>query len=114
VQTVAFFHSPAAAMRPYQGQLPFPCVPDPERQFYRQFRVERSLAAVAHPRVMWAAAQGLFRAPSNPFVGGSEQRGLPADFLLNAEGVLLAVHYGAHADDQWSVDQVIELAKAAD
>jgi hypothetical protein len=36
---------------------------------------------------------------------------VPADFLINQTGTIVAVKYGAHADDQWSVDEVIELAK---
>ena len=99
-------------MRPYQGKLPFPCVPDAERRWYRYFGVERSWSAVLHPRVMGAALKGLVTAPSNPLVGGGGQLGLPADFLLDSGGVIVAARYGKHADDQWSVDQVLELARA--
>lgn len=52
VTPVAFFHSSAQAMRPFQGDLPFPTVPDLERRWYAHFGVERSLWAVMHPRVM--------------------------------------------------------------
>jgi hypothetical protein len=112
ILTVAFFHSPAETMRPYQGELPFPCVPDPERRFYRQFGVERSGLAIVHPRVIGAALRGLFSAPANPFAGGSEQGGLPADFLLDARGTIRALYYGKHADDQWTLEQVCALASA--
>lgn len=110
VQTVAFFHSSAKLMKPYQGDLPFPTVPDPDRVWYRAFGVERSMLAVAHPQVMVKALIGLVRAPSNPFAGGTEQGGLPADFLLDAEGTIVALHYARHADDQWSLDEVLALA----
>jgi len=110
VRTVAFFHSPAALMLPYQGALPFATVPDPERRWYRQFGVERSACAVVHPQVIWSALRGLFDAPSNPFAGGSDQTGLPADFLIDSGGVIIALHYGRHADDQWSLDEVLDHA----
>ena len=110
VLTVAFFHSTIEQMKPYQGQLPFPCVPDPERRWYESFGVERSLIAVAHPRVMGAALKGLFTAPSNPFVGGSDQTGLPADIFVDRSNVIVATHYGSHANDQWDVDDVLALA----
>lgn len=113
VRTVAFFHSPAELMRPYQGALPFPTVPDPERHWYRHFGVERSALAIVHPKVMWSALRGLVSAPSNPFAGGSQQTGLPAEFLINSTGVIVAAHYGKHADDQWSLDEVLALAGAA-
>ncbi len=110
VQTVAFFHSSAELMMPYQRDLPFPAVPDPDREWYRHFGVERSLLAGVHPQVMWSAMRGLVGARSNPFAGGSDPIGLPADFLVDREGTLLAVHYGKHADDQWSLDELLKLA----
>lgn len=107
IQTVAFFHSSAELMRPHQGALPFPVVADPQRHWYRAFGVERSALAVVHPRVVLSAFAGLVTARSNPFAGGSEQGGLPADFLIAPNGTLVALKYGAHADDQWSLDEII-------
>jgi len=100
-------------MLPYQGQLPFPCVPDPERRWYDYFGVERSVLAIAHPRVIGAALKGLVAAPSNPFVGGGDQTGLPADFLVDRRNVIVAARYGSHANDQWAVDEVLQLARTA-
>jgi hypothetical protein len=37
--------------------------------------------------------------------------GLPAEFLIAADGLIKAVKYGRHAYDQWSVDEMLELAK---
>jgi hypothetical protein len=39
--------------------------------------------------------------------------GLPADFLVGPDGIVRAVKYGVHADDQWSVDEVLALADGA-
>jgi len=113
ILTVAFFHSTSKQMMPFQGQLPFPCVADPERRWYSYFGVERSLLAVAHPRVIGAALKGLIAAPSNPLVGGRDQTGLPADFLVSRSSVIVAARYGSHANDQWTVDDVLQLAGAA-
>ena len=38
--------------------------------------------------------------------------GLPADFLIGAEGAILAVKYGAYVDDHWSVDELLALARS--
>lgn len=108
VTTVTFFHSPREAMLPHQAELPSPVVPDPERVWYARFGVERSLRAVANPRVWATAVRAFVTGPSNPLEGGS-QDGLPADFLVDASGNLVAVHYGANAADQWSVDEVLAL-----
>jgi hypothetical protein len=37
--------------------------------------------------------------------GGS--LGLPADFLIASDGRVLALKYGRHADDQWSIDELL-------
>ena len=37
--------------------------------------------------------------------------GLPGDFLIASDGHVVASKYGAHAYDQWTVDEVLELAK---
>jgi len=41
---------------------------------------------------------------------GEDHLGLPADFLIASDGCVVARKYGRHADDQWSVDEIVELA----
>ncbi len=107
LRTVAFFHSPARLMQPYQGDLPFAAVPDPDRHFYRLVGAEQSPFAVVHPKVMGAAVAGFFGARSNPLAGGRDQTQLPADLLLTPDGTVAAVHYGTHANDQWELDELL-------
>lgn len=109
VDVVAFFHSSAATLAPYHGDLPFPVVADPERVYYSRFGVGSSLLGLVHPKVVWSGMKGLFVAPSSPFVGEGGHSGLPADLLVDPEGRLVASHYGAHADDQWEPEEVLEL-----
>jgi hypothetical protein len=40
--------------------------------------------------------------------------GLPAEFLIAADGLIKAVKYGRHAYDQWSVEEMLELAKQSE
>jgi hypothetical protein len=39
--------------------------------------------------------------------------GLPADFLIASDGRVLACKYGAHAYDQWSVDEILAFTESA-
>ena len=41
---------------------------------------------------------------------GAEE-GLPADFLISSDGRVVGAHYGRHANDQWSVPDLLELAR---
>jgi peroxiredoxin len=110
VTTVALFHSPASEMLPYQVALPFPVVADGEHAWYNRFGVERSVFALLHPSAMAAAITGMASAPFHPRKNDGGVNGLPADFLIDARGVVVAAKYGEHANDQWSVDDVVALA----
>lgn len=113
VTEVVVFHSAAEALNKYQSDLPFAVVADPERRLYREFGVESSAASIAHPRAWVAAARGAAQQRS---LGagpgrGEDHLGKPADFLIGSDGRVLAAKYGAHADDQWSVDEILRYAQ---
>ncbi|MGV0813829.1 peroxiredoxin-like family protein [Mycolicibacterium boenickei] len=112
VREVVFFHSPGAELAEHTADLPFATVADPDKEIYRQFGVESGRRALLDPR-SWPAIirgslltlSGRFRAPAGRQAGG--RLGLPADFLIAPDGVVLAAKYGVHADDQWSVDELL-------
>ncbi|TFV56507.1 AhpC/TSA family protein [Mycobacterium sp. PS03-16] len=116
VREIVFFHSPADDLRAHTDGLPFAVIADPDRRHYRAFGVESGARALADPRA-WGAivrgvaatARGRFRAPAAHQPGG--RLGLPADFLVDPAGAVSAASYGVHADDQWSVDEVLTLAR---
>jgi peroxiredoxin len=119
IRQVAVFHSPAEDMLPHQGDLPFAVVADPERLLYAEFGVEASRRAVTHPRawtmpfnpgVYPVVLRGLRNGGSPGPRHGETVLGLPADFLIDPAGRVVALRYGRHANDQWSVDELIELA----
>ncbi|MDO3649459.1 peroxiredoxin-like family protein [Nocardia mangyaensis] len=113
VREVVVFHSSTEALLRYQHELPFAVIADPDRLLYTEFGVESAATAIAHPRTWLAAARG---AVSQRSIGaalgrGEDHLGKPADFLIAPGGRLIARKYGAHADDQWSVDQILEQAR---
>lgn len=122
VQEVVVFHSTAEALMPHAGELPFAVIADPGKRLYKEFGVESGMRALLDPRAWIPILRGVFRSlravlhkqeavPSiNP---GGGRFGLPADFLIAPDGRVLASKYGAHAYDQWSVDEVLTLAGAA-
>lgn len=52
-------------------------------------------------------------APWNPFAREGGLFGLPADFLIAPDGQLLDLKYGAHADDHWEIDELLNRAERA-
>ncbi len=110
IREVIFFHSAKDEMLKYQAQLPFDCVADPTRQHYRRFGVETSRWAVLHPRVFWSGLRWILA--TGRFYRRAENgiTGLPADFLIDARGRIVAAKYGVHADDHWDADELLGLA----
>lgn len=116
---VVLFHSPARELQDHARELPPTVVADPDRVLYRTFGVEAAPRALLDPRVYgpilravvrsaWAILRRRERPPSRSPHGG--RVGLPADLLIGVDGQALATHYGEHAYDQWSVDELLALA----
>ena len=112
IQEVIFFHSRAEEVRPLQERVPFDLVADAEKVYYKEFGVETSLAYILKPKAITAAVRGIFDGNiSLKMTGGP--LGLPADFLIEPRGLVLAAKYGQHAYDQWSVDELLALVSGA-
>jgi len=111
IRVVVIFHSPNESLLPYQGKFPFDVIGDPEKKLYAQFGVGSSIYALLDVRAWPAIVEGNLAKdkPTGDPEGGP--LGLPADFLINAEGKIVASHYGRHAYDQWSVDELLALAR---
>jgi peroxiredoxin len=97
--------------RQYQADLQFAVVADPARKLYKEFGVEWSLRSLLYLDAARAAVRGIRHTTS--LWGGLAPRenhlGKPADFLIGPNGAIRACKYGVHADDQWSVDEMLHL-----
>lgn len=111
IHEVVVFHSPNSSLLPYQGKFPFDVIGDPEKKLYREFGVETSVFAILNPSAWPSMFKGmsLKDKPQGDPEGGP--LGLPADLLISADGKVVASHYGKHAYDQWSVDELLALVK---
>ena len=120
IKEVVVFHSTDEELRKYQAELPVAVIADPDKKLYAEFGVEKSPRAVLNPgawpgvirglgRTLGAAFRGKEKLP--PMAPKNGSLGLPGDFLIAPDGHVIASKYGAHAYDQWTVDEVLELAK---
>ena len=122
IREVVVFHTNAEDLLQHAGDFPFAVVAEPEKRLYEEFGVESGPRALLDPRVwipilrgLTRSVRGLFRgqpAPSMTPDGG--RFGLPADFLIAPDGRVVARKYGAHAYDQWSVDEILALSGVKD
>jgi peroxiredoxin len=111
IKEVVVFHSTNAELLPYQGQFPFDVVGDPTKALYRRYGVESSMSSLFNPGAWSAVVKGNLAKdkPAMALMPTGGILGLPADFLIAPDGTVGAAHYGKHADDQWSVDEVIDM-----
>ncbi len=112
IHEVIFFHSTTEELKRYQDHLPFDCIADPNRTYYRRFDVEPSWRALLSWQALGSALKEVFRSKRWWREASQGLNGLPADILLNSSGLIVAVKYGIHADDQWSIDDVIHLSQS--
>ena len=108
------FHSRRETMLGFQGGMPFAAIADPDKRLYAEFGVgQMSWLSAFDPRSWRAVYRALTGSPSlRGAIGrGEAHMGLPADFLIGADGVMLAAKYGEYVDDHWSVDGLLALAR---
>lgn len=117
---VLVFHSQQQELHLHAKEFPSHVIADPDRRLYKEFGVEAGPRAMLDPRAWRAILEGVGRSllaiartrEAFPAVNPSGGRfGLPADFLVANDGIVLACKYGAHVYDQWSVDEVLALAR---
>ena len=113
---VLLFYSENKHIKDDIRDIPFAIVADPKRFWYDKFGVERSILGLLNPSAWLYGIKGFFlkirrilhMLPNK----GESLVGLPAEFLIDADGKLLEVKYGVHAYDQWSVDALLEMARS--
>jgi hypothetical protein len=113
VVEVAVFHSSSEELAKVHAALPFAVVPDPGRSLYEEFGVGTSKSAMTNPSVWLAAARAIgMGAGTHATVGDADGSfGLPGDFLIEPGGRIIASYRGLHADDQWSVDELLDIVR---
>lgn len=112
IREVVVFHSSKGEMLRHGSEAPFPLIPDPDRVLYKEFGVEPSIKSLLHPKALFAGIRGLVSQGWSLPSRREATLGRPADFLVDSDGAIIAVKYGKHAYDQWSVDEVIEKARS--
>lgn len=115
IREVVFFHSSAEELRPHVADLPFAVIPDPDKLVYAEYGVQSTPRSLLDPRAWGAIVRGIVntlvtRAPMPSMNPAGGRYGLPGDFLIAPDGRVVARKLGVHADDQWSVDEVLAHA----
>lgn len=112
IREVVVFHSSREALLEHHADFPFALVADPSRQLRRRFEVKRTLGSLLNPAAWPAVVKGAVSTKTVFPEHALTAFELPADFLVAPNGWIVASKYGRHADDQWSVDELISISNS--
>ena len=120
IREVVMFHSTPEELATYIDDMPFDVVADPDRTLYGRFGVRTSVRAVVDPRsvapvfkgMMDHSLAGKLRLSAGLHRANGGHLGVPADVLIDVDGTVVDAKYGNHAGDQWSVDEMLQRARA--
>lgn len=109
IQEVIVFNSTRERILDDIPDCPFTLIADPHKYLYTEFGVETSVMAVLNPAVWLPAVRGAVQFGVHLPRDNETPAGLPADFLIRNDGKIIATHYGKHANDQWSIEELLAL-----
>ena len=113
---VAVFDSPLDNLRSHatRHSAPFPILADEHNTYYREFAIEHSLRGVLIGMLtrLPTLLRGMFIHGYLPHVVKGRLTTMPADFLVDENGVIRVAHYGRDEGDHLPLDTIREFARA--
>jgi hypothetical protein len=93
-----------------QGDIQFAVIADPTPRLHAEFGVGWSPRAVLDPHAWLAGFRAVARRRPSRRASSQQALELSTDLLVAADDHILACKSGVHADDRWSLDNVLHLA----
>jgi peroxiredoxin len=111
---IAIFDSPLEHLTKYASkhQAPFPILADESNQYYKSFAIERSYLGILKGMFfrLPTLIQGMFKGYL-PLVIKGNIATMPADFLIDADGIVQTAYYGTDEGDHLSIEKVIQFSQ---
>jgi len=117
LEMIFFFESPKKVILRstfHQGVMPIPIISDSEKKWYNAYGIESSSTKsfVSHlttflQTAIKAKTKGL---PIHPMAGGESINTIPAEFLLDENGIIRILHYSQSLTDRMGLDIIKEFA----
>ena len=110
---VAVFDSPLDNLKRHTAghKAPFPILADESNQYYREYGIEHSISGVLKGMIlrMPTLVKGMMKGYLPTSLKGSITT-MPADFLVDAKGIIQTAYYGKDEGDHLSFEQIKEFA----
>jgi peroxiredoxin len=113
---VAVFDSPLDNLREHADKhhSPFPVLADENNAYYKHYDIQHSLWGVMKgmifrmPKLMY----GMFAEGYIPLKIKGSMTTMPADFLVDREGIIREAYYGKDEGDHLPFEKIIEFSKS--
>ena len=114
LELVAVFDSSLENLQRHvaKHEAPFPVLADESNQSYKAYRVERSLAGVMRGMIFRfpTLIKSMFMGNLPTTIRGSMTT-MPADFLIDGDGVIVKAYYGKDEGDHLPMSEIFEFAR---
>jgi peroxiredoxin Q/BCP len=115
---VAVFDSPLNNLQKHAGkhQAPFAVLADEDNRYYQQYGIDHSIPGVLKGMIlrMPQLLYGMFVKGYLPLTIQGSLTTMPADFLIDKQGIIRHSHYGSDEGDHLPFEQVKIFATQAD
>lgn len=97
---------------------PIPIISDPEKVWYSTYGIESSAAKSAKSHltqfIQTAIKAKMNKLPIHPMKDGESINTIPAEFLIDEEGIIRTVHYCNGLTDRLALDHIYNFANEVD
>ena len=112
---ISFYESGKETLLQYttKEEIPFVMVPDPEQNFYKQFKIQKSWIKTIIGRFNH---YGKKHTPGKTLFKGTYERDghlnrIGADFLVDENGIIQKAYYGKYVGDHLPIEEIISWVK---
>ncbi len=119
LEMIFFFESPSVVIERstfHKDILPIPIISDPEKTWYNTYGLEESAAKsrMSHltsflQTTIKAKLKGL---PVHMMAGGESMNTIPAEFLLDEQGIVRHLHYSVSLTDRMNIKDIQVFASS--
>jgi len=117
LEVVAIFDSSADNLRRHaeKHHAPFPILADPDRSVYRRFGIEKSLFGMFKGMIMRMPGllKAMFAHGYIPTSIGGSLTSMPADFLIDENGIIQTAYYGKDEGDHLAWNTITAFAESS-
>ena len=110
---VAVFDSPLDNLKRFTKghHAPFPILADENKRYYKEYDIEHSIMGILKGMIlrMPTLLKGMFKGYI-PYIFKGSLTTMPADFLIDREGIIQEAYYGKDEGDHLSFDTIKEFS----